>query len=426
MYLKRLDVQGFKSFANKTALQFGSGVTCVVGPNGTGKTNVADALRWVLGEHASRTLRARKTEDVIFTGSDKRAPMGVAEVSITLDNSGQWLPIDYDEVVVTRRAYRSGENEYLINNTKVRLRDVVDLFLRAQVGQNSYAFMGQGMVEQVLSLRPEDRRGLIEEAAEVRIYRNKLDDAQHKLKATRENIDRVRLLVREIEPRITQLERQAGRAVKYQELARELASTLHVWYSHQWQEVNDALLAAITTQDQRTEEFERIKSDAKACEDGLVQLRAAIDERRREIAVREDRLRNLQDYVRDLERRAAIDTERGKMLSERIDELTAELVALRADEAAQDKAAPIKDTSELEARLQAARQELAGNRARLAAIEQELLALQRTAFAEEQTAARALVAVEDLGRRMTEAADTAARLRREGDGAADERLQDRR
>ena len=232
MYLKRLDVQGFKSFANRTALEFAPGVTCVVGPNGTGKTNVADALRWVLGEHSSRTLRARKTEDVIFAGSDKRAQMGVAEVSITLDNSTQWLPIDYADVVVTRRAYRSGDNEYLINNARVRLRDVVELFMRAQVGQNSYAFMGQGMVEQVLSLRPEDRRGLIEEAADVRLYRNKLEDSQNKLKATRENLDRVRLLVREIEPRITQLERQAGRAVKYQELARELAVTLHAWYGH--------------------------------------------------------------------------------------------------------------------------------------------------------------------------------------------------
>ncbi|TAK57999.1 MAG: chromosome segregation protein SMC, partial [Dehalococcoidia bacterium] len=315
MYLKRLDVQGFKSFANKTTLQFGTGVTCVVGPNGTGKTNVADSLRWVLGEHHTRMLRARKTEDVIFAGSDKRAPMGVAEVSITLDNSGQWLPVDYDEVVVTRRAYRSGENEYLINNAKVRLRDVVDLFLRAQVGQNSYAFMGQGMVEQVLSLRPEDRRGLIEEAADVRLHRNKLEDAHNKLKATRENIDRVRMLVREIEPRMNQLERQAGRAVKYQELANELAATLHVWYAHQWQEVNAALLAAMATQDQRSEDHERITAALRACEEGLVQLRAAIGERRGEIARREEQLRSLEDYTRDLERRAALDAERERMVA---------------------------------------------------------------------------------------------------------------
>jgi chromosome segregation protein len=422
VYLKRLDVQGFKSFGNKTQLQFSPGVTCVVGPNGTGKTNVADSLRWVLGEHASRTLRARKTEDVIFAGSDKRAPMGLAEVSITLDNSGHWLPIDFDEVVVTRRAYRSGDNEYLINNSKVRLKDVVDLFMRAQVGQNSYAFMGQGMVEQVLSLRPEDRRALIEEAADVHLYRSKLEDAQRKLKATRENMDRVRMLVREIEPRINQLERQAGRALKYQDLARELASTLHVWYAHQWQELNSLVLAAGAGQEQRNEDFERAKADAKHLDDGLVQLRAAIDERKQEIALREGRLRTMQDYVRDLERRAALDGERGKMLAQRIDELARELESLRADEAAQDATeSAVADTSALEAQLEEARAELATHRARLAEVEAELLRLQRAALASEQAAARALAASEDLGRRMTDAADTVARLRRERDAAVEER-----
>ena len=421
MYLKRLDIQGFKSFANKTQLQFAPGVTCVVGPNGTGKTNVADSLRWVLGEHASRTLRARKTEDVIFAGSDKRAPLGVAEVSITLDNSRHWLPIAFDEVVVTRRAYRSGENEYLINNAKVRLRDVVELFMRAQVGQNSYAFMGQGMVEQVLSLRPEDRRALIEEAADVRLFRDKLEDAQKKLKQTRENTDRVRMLVREIEPRINQLERQAGRAVKYQELARELAATLHVWYAHQWQEINGLLLASITTHDQRNEEFQHVNAEARACQDGLAQLRTAIDERKREIGVRETSLRTMQDYVRDLERRTALDAERGKMLAQRLDELTAELASLRSDEAAQAAAEPLPETAEMEARLNAARAELAIHRARLAEVEQELMRLQRAALGSEQAAARGAAAVDDLSRRITEGADTVARLRRERDVSIEDR-----
>ncbi|HYM15619.1 MAG TPA: chromosome segregation protein SMC [Dehalococcoidia bacterium] len=421
MYLKKLEIQGFKSFANKTALHFGTGVTCVVGPNGTGKTNVADSLRWVLGEHASRMLRARKTEDVIFAGSDKRAPMGVAEVNITLDNSGHWLPIAFDEVVVSRRAYRSGENEYLINNTKVRLRDVVDLFMRAQVGQNSYAFMGQGMVEQVLSLRPEDRRGLIEEAAEVRLYRTQLEDAQHKLTATRENMDRVRMLVREIEPRINQLERQAGRALKYQDLARELAETLHVWYGHQWREINDLVLAAVTTLDQRAEELERARNDARACDDGLAQLRAAIAERRAEIAARDERLRKLQDYIRDLERRAALDGERARMLTERLDELADELATLRADEAAQARTMVAPDTAHLELAVSAARDELAQLRARLASVEQEILRLQQGAMADEQAAATALAAVEDLTHRITDAADAAAGLRREHDASLAER-----
>ncbi|HEX5141623.1 MAG TPA: AAA family ATPase, partial [Dehalococcoidia bacterium] len=160
MYLKRLELQGFKSFAAKTLFEFAPGVTAVVGPNGSGKSNVAESIRWVLGEQQSRTLRARRLEDVIFSGSSQKAAVGMAEVSMTLDNSEGWLPVDYSEVVVSRRAYRNGESEYLINKSKVRLRDVVDLFLRAQVGQNSYAFMGQGLVDEVLHMRPEERRRL--------------------------------------------------------------------------------------------------------------------------------------------------------------------------------------------------------------------------------------------------------------------------
>ena len=423
MYLRRLEAQGFKSFANKTALEFSDGVTCIIGPNGTGKTNVADAIRWVLGEHASRTIRARKTEDVIFAGSDKRPALGVAEVSITLDNSSGWLPIDYHEVVVSRRAYRDGENEYYINHGRVRLRDVIDLFQRAQVGQNSYAFMGQGMVEQVLSLRPEDRRALIEEAADVRQYRTRLEDAQNKLKATRENMDRVRLLIREIEPRINQLERQAGRAVKYQELTKELAATLHVWFSHQWHDVNERLLASITTQDQRTEDFERARADAKAREDGLVQLRAAIDERRREIDAREARLRAMRDYVSDLERRVALDSEREKMLRERVDELAEEIAQLRTEAHAHAAATAEVDTSEIEAKLGEARIALDATRAELAAVEQRILEHQRSALLNEQEAARERAAEADLARRIEEQIESLARLEAEAVAAGQERAQ---
>jgi chromosome segregation protein len=419
VYLKRLDVQGFKSFANRTTLDFAPGVTCVVGPNGTGKTNVADSIRWVLGEHANRQLRARKTEDVIFAGSDKRAPMGVAEVAITLDNEHGWLPIDFSEVVVSRRAYRNGENEYFINHSKVRLRDVIELFQRAELGQNSYAFMGQGMVEQALSLRPEDRRALIEEAADVRIYRTKLEDSRRRLKETRENVERVGLLVREIGPRISQLERQAGRALRYQDLAKELAATLHVWFSHQWREVNDQLLAAITTQDQRAEELQQARADAKQCEDGLSQLRAAIDERRREITSREGRLRSMQDYVADLERRTTLDAERAKMLGERIEEIAQEMLTLRAEQQAHEDAQPLPDTSQLEADLAVAREELAQHRARLAAIDGEVQALHREAIADEQTARRGRSTAEDMTRRIDEAQSALAELARERDGATD-------
>ncbi|HXK34035.1 MAG TPA: AAA family ATPase, partial [Dehalococcoidia bacterium] len=421
MYLKRLDIHGFKSFANRTQLVFGPGVSCVVGPNGTGKTNVADALRWVLGEHASRTIRARKTEDVIFAGSDRRPPMGIAEVSITLDNSEHWLPIDFDEVVVARRAYRSGENEYLINNSKVRLRDVVDLFMRAEVGQNSYAFLGQGMVEQVLSLRPEDRRALIEEAADVRVYRTKLEDARNKLKATRENTERVRMLVREIEPRINQLQRQAGRAVRYQELTKELATLLHAWYAHQWQETNDLLLAAMTTHDQCVAEAERVRTQARSYDEGLQQLRVAIERRTAEIAEREGTLRSLEEYARDLERRLALDAERNKMLSGRLDELAAELASLRADLAQSPAGAAVPaDVREAQERLAAAREELEAAREHAAALDGELSALRASASAHEHVAARALAAVEDRTRRIEELTDQVARLHRQRDAAIEE------
>jgi len=399
LYLKRLDVQGFKSFANKTTLDFTPGVTCVVGPNGTGKTNVTDSIRWVLGEHSSRQLRARKTEDVIFVGSDQRAPMGVAEVAITLDNEQGWLPIDFSEVVVSRRAYRSGDNEYFINHSKVRLRDVIELFQRAELGQNSYAFMGQGMVEQALSLRPEDRRALIEEAADVRVHRHKLEGAREKLKATRDNLDRVQLLVGEIAPRINQLERQAGRAVRYRELTRELASTLHVWYGHEWREANEQLLAAEAAHDQTAEAFGRLQTGAKTCEDGLAQLSTAIDTRRREIVGREERLRAMEDYARDLERRTAIDGDRRQLLEERLQEVVAELASLREEQAAQEAAAAPAG-AEGATQLESERAELTEWRARLATVERELLEKRQSLRSDEQAAADA----DDAGAR------TAARL----------------
>jgi chromosome segregation protein len=281
--------------------------------------------------------------------------------------------------------------------------------------------MGQGMVEQVLSLRPEDRRALIEEAADVRLYRQKLEDAQKKLKETRENVDRVRMLVREIEPRINQLERQAGRAVKYRELAQELAASLHVFYSHQWQDVNDLLLAAITTQDQRAGEFEEVRATVRALEDGLVQLRTAIDERKAEIARREQELRGIEDYARDLERRVALDEERERMLMSREQELTTEIEALRVDLAAQESAGQIADTSELESRLSAAREELSAERVRLDQVDKVIAELHRTVATHEHESARALAAADELARRIAAAADAIAEMHRERDTTIEER-----
>ena len=331
MYLKRLELHGFKSFASTTTFEFGPGVTCVIGPNGAGKTNVADAIRWVLGEQHSRLIRARKTEDVIFSGSAKRQPLGFAEVRIALDNSDTWLPLDFAEVVVSRRAYRSGENEYYLNQSRVRLRDIAELFLKAQVGQNSYAFMGQGLVEEVLTLRPEDRRGLIEEAADVRLHRTRLDEARHRLAGTRDNLERIALLVREIEPRLRQLERQADRAKSHERLSVELAQTLKVLFGEQWQQAQEALAAARAGCDQRQEEFEAARRDVTACDEGLASLTTAIEERRSELTARVEALRSIEDYRRDLQRRVTIDDERQQMLASRSEELAGELEALQRE-----------------------------------------------------------------------------------------------
>lgn len=363
MYLKRLDVHGFKSFASPTSLEFGTGVTCVAGPNGAGKTNVAEAIRWVLGEHASRVIRARKTEDVIFSGSAKRSALGMAEVKITLDNSDHWLPVDFDEVVVSRRAYRSGENEYYVNQARVRLRDVTELFMKAQVGQNSYAFMGQGLVEQVLTLRPEERRGMIEEAADVRLHRDRLDEARNRLSATRENLERVQMLVREIEPRLRQLERQADRALSYARLSAELTQTLRELYGRQWQEAQEAIAGAQAALDQRKEAFDVAQREAQTLEEGASSLGGAIEEQQRDIAGLDESFRQKQEYTRELHRRITLDEEREIMLSTRRGEIAAEIESAQHDHAQLSAL-----VEQLDERTKAIEQQLAAARAPEAAV----------------------------------------------------------
>ena len=167
MYLKSIEVQGFKSFANKIVFQFHNGITAIVGPNGSGKSNVADAVRWVLGEQSAKQLRGASMQDVIFAGTESRKPMGYASVSITLDNGDHQLPVSYDEVTVTRRVYRSGESEYLLNGTQVRLKDINELFYDTGIGKEGYSIIGQGQIEKILSGKPEERRELFDEAAGI-------------------------------------------------------------------------------------------------------------------------------------------------------------------------------------------------------------------------------------------------------------------
>ncbi|MDO8587125.1 MAG: chromosome segregation protein SMC [Armatimonadota bacterium] len=222
MYLKRLELQGFKTFADRTELDLTSGITAIVGPNGAGKSNILDAILWALGEQNVRSLRGSRSQDVIFSGSDKRRPVGMAEVTMTIDNSSGRLPLEFSEVTITRRAFRSGDSEYFINKTPCRLRDIYELFMDTGVGREAYSIVSQGELDAVLSARPEDRRSLFEEAAGIKKYRHRRKEATRKLDNTQANLQRVNDIIVELDSQIDPLRNQAEVAVRYNELAVRL------------------------------------------------------------------------------------------------------------------------------------------------------------------------------------------------------------
>ncbi|PQQ67587.1 chromosome segregation protein SMC [Acetivibrio saccincola] len=222
MHLKRLEVQGFKSFAEKIVLEFNSGITAVVGPNGSGKSNISDAIRWVLGEQSAKTLRGGKMEDVIFAGTEHRKPLGFAEVSLCFDNTDRTLPIDYSEVIVTRRVYRSGESEYKINKTNCRLKDITELFLDTGIGKDGYSIIGQGRVDEILSTKSEERRHIFEEASGIMKYKIKKQEAEKKLEMTSQNLLRINDIILELESQLEPLKEQTDKAKRYLSLRDDL------------------------------------------------------------------------------------------------------------------------------------------------------------------------------------------------------------
>lgn len=222
MRLTKLEMQGFKSFAKKTELQFGSGITAVIGPNGSGKSNISDAVRWVLGEQSARALRGSKMEDVIFNGTQKRRPLGMAEVTLSFDNTDHSLPVEYAEVGVTRRVYRNGESEYAINGKTCRLKDVLELFRDTGIGRDGYSIISQGKVDEILSNKSADRRSALEEAAGVMRYRVRRSEAEKKLENTQKNMERIGDILHELESRVGPLGEQREKAIQYQTAREEL------------------------------------------------------------------------------------------------------------------------------------------------------------------------------------------------------------
>ena len=246
MYLEKLEIQGFKSFANKNTLVFPGllgrdlrGITSIVGPNGSGKSNIADAVRWALGEQSMKTLRGKKSEDIIFSGTDKKSRLGMAEVSLYLNNEDRRAPLDYSQVVLTRRLYRDGLSEYLLNNSRVRLADVQILLAKANFGQKTYSVIGQGMVEGFLNTTLAERKEFFDEATGVKQFQLKRDDSLNKLINSYENLNQAAMLLSEIEPRLRSLTRQVNKLKRRHEIGAELKELQVSYYSKIWHEIKE-------------------------------------------------------------------------------------------------------------------------------------------------------------------------------------------
>lgn len=240
MFLKRIELAGFKSFADKTEMEFVRGITAVVGPNGSGKSNISDGIRWVLGEQSAKSLRGGKMEDIIFAGSDARKAVNYGEVSLTLDNEDHALPLDFSEVTVTRRVHRSGDSEYLINKQSCRLKDITELFMDTGIGREAYSIIGQGRIEEILSTRSEDRRGIFEEASGIVKYKSRKKEAGRKLEDTEQNLLRIHDLITELEDQVGPLKDQSEKAIRYKELREQLKHQEISVYVHQIEGIHTA------------------------------------------------------------------------------------------------------------------------------------------------------------------------------------------
>ncbi len=305
MYLKSIHMVGFKSFANPTTLNFEPGMTAIVGPNGCGKSNVSDAVRWVLGETSAKALRGSKMEDVIFNGTDTRKPVAMAEVSITFTDCEQTLGTDYHEVTVTRRVFRSGEGQYFMNKTACRLKDIQRLFMDTGIGTSSYSLMEQGRIDQVLSSRPEDRREIFEEASGITRFKADKKEALRKLEQTEANLLRLDDVVREVKRQIGSLQRQAGKARRYKELRDQLRSFDVFWAARKLEKMDGDLRmldTTITELGQKIQELHEAlqQGEAQGTEwrNAIMEIEQLIGETTEERATAQTRLEHNNDLIR--------------------------------------------------------------------------------------------------------------------------------
>ncbi|HEY3063812.1 MAG TPA: AAA family ATPase [Chloroflexota bacterium] len=341
MFLKRLELVGFKSFAPRTVTELLPGIVVVVGPNGSGKSNIADAVRWVLGEQSSKAVRARKPEEVIFAGSATRPQLGMAEASLILDNSDASLPIEYAEVRVTRRLYRSGDSEYLLNGAKVRLRDITQLLLHAGLSTDSYSVIGQGSIDELILQRPEERRIAFESAADIRRHQLRLNETRSKLAATEANLTRVQDVIAELAPHVRRLKTQADRAARADTMRGELHDVLVRFFRAR---LALALAEQHTSDEQlhvASQAVERAESETLLAENALNQLDASLASFDDQLATLRPRVESYREQAAATERALAVARERAAGIEERratthsdVERLSAQSQRLARDEAA--------------------------------------------------------------------------------------------
>lgn len=415
MHLKKLELHGYKTFAGRTDFVFNSGITAIVGPNGSGKSNLADAVRWVLGEQRISAMRAKKSEDMIFSGTERRARMGLAQAFITLDNSQGTLPLDYTEVVIGRRTYRSGENEYLLNGQRVRLRDIQELLGYVGVGTSTYTVIGQGLVDAALALRPEERRQLFEDAASLGAYQGKRDEALRRLAETEENFTRARDIIAELEPQLRRLKRQAERAEEHASLTSRLHELLRQWYGFRWGQAAQVLAASQAQAAHTANELQAANAEVESLERRIEQLKQRQQQLREQLEAERRERNRLRAESERVRRDRAVAGERARLLDRQARELAQELAQLDAEEAAlAGRAAALAAEGE---RLQSARAEaqaaLVAAEGRLSAAEREREMLRAALEQARREVARLTARRGELTQRQTQAVERRAELDQE-------------
>jgi chromosome segregation protein len=403
MYLKNLTVLGFKSFADKTSLNFQPGVTAIVGPNGCGKSNVSDAIRWVLGEQSAKALRGGEMADVIFNGTDGRKPLGMAEVSLTIGGvDGEHLTaagveMAYDEVTVTRRVFRDGGSEYFINKTPCRLKDIQQLFMGTGVGRTSYSIMAQGNITQILSSKPEDRRMIFEEAAGITKYKTQKREALRKLEYTEQNLLRVADLVREVKRQIGSLQRQAGKARRCKQLSAELQHLDTQLARHQFDQLQAEIADRQTAAEDLRNEIESSSASVLRCEDEIAQLRQRLSNLEHQISGLQQRGLELKGEMDRHESRIHFNEERLREFAAQNTKAMADLTQAEERRRATEEeiAAVTERLAVSEAALDQHRQTLTTRQEALRAVEEEL---RRQQDRLRQAQAEAFAAAQDLSR----------------------------